>query len=370
MSPSRVFAYDTARVRVEADDPALDWLAECVTPHFAVEGAGAGAPLRVALRTDPPRHAALLARGPAPEGGRIDCFAMDGRVIAHPRWSAPTGATAYDEEFHVFYVAGPDGVEVVADGSRPWSRVALFRVLREVAAAGCHAAARLTVHAAAFVADGRAAILVGGKRAGKTTLLAHALAHPAARFLANDRAVVADGEDPPAVRGMPTIVRLRPEMARFFPEVFRDGSRDPDQACWSRAEVLARPRRRMSEDAPVVLSPPQFVALFAAGQAGVAPLHAVAFPQVDAATLGHRVRALEPEEAGARLHAALLPAPPATGLLGAFGSAPPSRPAGADALADRCRRLAERVRCVECRLGPDAYATDPGARRLVEGLLG
>lgn len=33
-------------------------------------------------------------------------------------------------------------------------------------------------------------------------------------------------------------------------------------------------------------------------------------------------------------------------------------------------RLAERGRCAECRLGPDAYAADPGARRLVEGLFG
>ncbi len=370
MSASRVFAYETTRVRVEADESALDWLGECVAPQFEVEAAGPDESLHVALRNDPARHAALRARGPSPGGERIDCFAMDGRVIAHPRWSAPTGVTAFDEEFHVFYVAGPGRVEVVTDGTRPWSRVALFRVLREVVTTGCHTAGHLMVHAAAFVADGRGAIVVGAKRAGKTSLLAHALAHPAVRFLANDRAVVADGGEAPTVRGIPTIVRVRADMARFFPEVFRDCSRDPDQACWSRAEALGRPRREMPADAAVVLSPPQFVALFAAEQAAAAPLSAVAFPQVDTATTGLSVRVLAPDEAGTRLHAALFPAPPPAGLAAAVAGALPARPAATDALAQRCRRLAERVRCVECRLGPDAYAADPGARRLVEGLLG
>ena len=368
---ARVFAYETARVRVEADDPTLDGLAACVAPQFEVEAAGGDAPRCVALRQDPARHAALRTRGPAPGGERIDCFAMDGRVIAHPRWSAPTGVTAYDEEFDVFYVSRPGRVEVVADGTRPWSRVALFRVLRELVATGCHAAGHLMVHAAAFVADGRGAIVVGAKRAGKTSLLAHALAHPAVRFLANDRAVVADVvAGAPSVRGIPTIVRVRPEMARLFPEVFRDCSRDPDQACRSRAEALARPRREMPADAPLVLSPPQFVALFAATQAAVAPLFAVAFPHVDTATAGLTVRALGAEEAGARLHAALFPAPPPSGLAALVAGASPVPPAAADAIARRCRQLAERVRCVECRLGPDAYAADPGARRLVKDLLG
>ena len=370
MRLSRLFTYEAIRVRVEADDPeSLDWLAECVTPHFHVEVGGADAPTHVALRQDPARHAALSARGPAPDGERIACFALDDRVVAHPRWSGSPGPIVFDEEFRVFYVAdGLGRVEIVADGTRPWSRVALFRVLREVVTTACHGADRLMVHAAALVADGRGVVLVGPKRAGKTSLLAHALAHPAVRFLANDRAVVADGGDAPAVRGMPTIVRVRPDMARFFPGPLRGCPRDPDQACLSRAEARERRLREMPPEAPLVLNPAQFVALFGVEQAAVAPLRVVVFPRVTAEAAGLDVRALAPDEAAARLHAALFPVPTGTSLAAAVASAAPARPAAPGEIARRCRRLAERVRCVECRLGPDAYADDPGARRLVEAI--
>jgi len=370
MRPSRVFAYETSRVRVEADDAAtLDWLAECVTPHFQVEAGGGDAPTHVALRQDPARHAALCTRGPAPDVERMACFAFDGRVVAHPRWSGSPGLTVFDEEFHVFYVAdGPGRVEIVADGTRPWARVALFRVLREVVTTACHGADRLMVHAAGLVADGRGVILVGPKRAGKTSLLAHALTHPDVRFLANDRAVVADGGDTPVVRGMPTIVRVRADMARFFPGPFRACSRDPDQACWSRAEARARQPREMPGEAPVVLSPAQFVTLFGVEQATVAPLRVVVFPRVSAEAAGLDVRALAPDEAAARLHASLFPVPAGPSLAAAVASGPPARAAAPEEIARRCRQLVERVRAVECRLGPDAYAADPGARRLVEAL--
>jgi len=368
MPATRVLRFGNGSVRVETDAPGdLGWLAECLTPQFCIAHDGRHDAV-VTLSRDGRRHRELLARGPAPEGARVVCFALDSRTVSHPRWGDPDGtSTAFDEEYRVFYVIDGRRVDIVADRASPWLRVALLRVVREIIMARCARDGWLAVHGAAAIAGGRAVVIAGPKHAGKTSLLVHALTHPGVALAANDRVMVADGEDPISVRGMPTLVKVRAGTTRLFPRPFATWNGHPDRACLTIEEAARDVRPSGGPDAPLLLSPAQFAAAFGKPQVPAAPLHALVFPRLDGEGDALEVTDLAAPEAERRLQAALFRAgcePPEDQAF-AFGAAA----TGTAGLAARCRRLAERVRCVECRLGPAAYAGDPEAKRFVEAVF-
>lgn len=368
MPASRVLRFGSGSVRVETDAPRdLDWLAECLTPQFDIAHDGAHDAV-VTLSRDGGKHRELLARGPASEGIRVVCFALDSRTVSHPRWDGPAGtSTVFDEEYRVFYVIDGRRVDVVADGASPWVRVALLRVVREIIMARCAREGWLAVHAAAAVAGGRAVVIAGPKHAGKTSLLVHALTHPGAALAANDRVMVADGADLITIRGLPTLVNVRAGTTRLVPRPFATWNGHPDHACLTIEEAARDLRPRAGPDAPLLLSPAQFAAAFGKPQVPAARLHALVFPRLDGEGDALEVTDLAASEAERRLQAALFRAgcEPLEDEAFAFGAAATDRVG----LAARCRRLAERVRCVECRLGPAAYAGDPGAKRFLEAVF-
>jgi hypothetical protein len=117
------------------------------------------------------------------------------------------------------------------------------------------------------------------------------------------------------------------------------------------------------------LSPAQFAAAFGKPQVPAAPLHTLVFPRLEGEADALEVSDLAAPEAGRRLRAALFRAGREAPDGEAFALGPSAPAAPAPEPAARCRRLAERVRCVECRLGPAAYAGDPGAKRFVEAVF-
>ena len=110
---------------------------------------------------------------------QVAFFTLDSRLVRLPRWNG--GATdevvAFDEEFDVYYTVSEARrqVDVLARTLRPWGRVALLRVVRELAMEEAAADGGVFLHAAAFERDGIAYVIAGPKHAGKTTLLVHAL---------------------------------------------------------------------------------------------------------------------------------------------------------------------------------------------------
>jgi hypothetical protein len=91
--------------------------------------------------------------------------------------------------------------------------------VRELAANRAQRTGGLLLHAAAFAAGDQGIVVAGPKRAGKTTLLLHALSAASARYVSNDRVLVTADRGRAIARGVPTIVRVRRGALDRFPAV-------------------------------------------------------------------------------------------------------------------------------------------------------
>lgn len=353
--------------RVDVTSPhaaPLAWLVEFLAPAFHQAGAGDGsAALRVDFRIDRDRHTKLSRAMASASLRSLDGFTRDGSFSRNPAWRAEDGGTWAHEEDGDAYVGVTEGgravtVVVREDEARP--RVALMRVVRELATIALLRSGRIPLHAAAFVLEGRGVLVCGARRAGKTSLLVHAL-RCGAGFLSNDRIFASAGETPLA-RAMPTIVQLRHGTLALFEGL----ARDFEAAAFDRGRTLAecapgmprpRPTPGAGQDRPGI-SPAQLCRLLGAPMQGAAPLGAILFPRIDEAVGGVALEPLDPERAGGLLLRNLLvPSSPARHS-GLFAPAAADRVIPPERLARDCRRLAACVPAFACRLGPGSVATD------------
>ena len=199
----------------------LNWLREFLCPFFELVGEG-HYDCRVALIADDQRFEETLERGPGPDGAEIDCFALDSACVRLPLWNGSgEQALIFDEECQVFYLTGADKtqIEILTRTGNRSARIALMRVVRELAMIHSHMRGGLFIHGAAFSVDGRCVIVAGPKQAGKTTLLMHAMHHRSSKFVANDRVRVVFDERGAVARGMPTIVSIRQDSLEMFPDL-------------------------------------------------------------------------------------------------------------------------------------------------------
>lgn len=354
--------FDGQVIRVEADAHShLCWLIDSLQPPFIEVGAKEKNTRRVRLMHDPVRHLDLVAAGPAPNGNHSCCFLLDSRVVEHPDWNGPGGTrTIYDLEYRVFLIVSESGVDIIADGSSYWSRIALFRVVRELAVANGRGRT-LSLHAAAANVGSRGVLMAGPKRAGKTSLLCHLLGHDGASLVANDRVMVRDRDEPVSVIGVPTIVKVREGTVGLFQECLSQVDRHGDLAC-------RRPGEPPGDDElaeGLLMNPAQFADLVGCDRAAGASLDAIVFPRVteDAEISLSR---LSPEVAISHLEAALYGSRNDDDRVSALT---PDADSSAQNYPERCANLASNIPCFECRMGPGAFAADPGARRFVGGLF-
>jgi hypothetical protein len=342
-------------IAVTAAPAHLAWLREFLSPPFAA-APPAAAQHTVRYTTDPTRYKAVLARGPAPGSRKLACFAFDQREVVYPVWGCVgTETVVFDAEFRSFYVIGGDvaDVEVVAHQDDHWPRIGLMRVVREIAAAHAEAAGALTLHGAAVKFGDGAAILVGPKRSGKTSLMFHALLRPGTALVANDR-VMLEGPDW-RVTGMPTVINVRRGTRALFASAFAPVRDDPARASLSAAERAMRTATSAARpDSALVLNPAQLCEIANAERAGTTPLKAIVFPHVDPDGKGLALKRLDPAAAQAQLPSALFQ--PASRLCISRGR-DPTLPAIADA-AGVLEAAARSIPCFECVLGEDAYAGD------------
>lgn len=355
--------YEQVAIDVVAAAPTLAWLVEFLAPAFgAAPAVGAPADRIVEFRNAPGEHADRHREMASARVRSIDAFTLDGSFARHPAWHGVDGRTwAWDDRCDVFFGVADAGrsVSLLVDRDAAYPRVSLMRVVRELATSAMCEAGRLPVHGAAFLHAGGAVVLCGPKRAGKTSLLVHALRCGGA-FLSNDRLFVDVDASQPQARAAPTIVMLRDGTLELFAplrKAFEEARFDRGRTLSECAPGVPRPEPRAGPgfDRPGI-SPAQLCALLDAPMAEAAPVATLLFPRLDPAADGIALEPLGPAEAGSALEASLLrPSRPArhSELF-----APGRAPIPAEREVERCRRLVERVPAYACRLGPRAFESD------------
>jgi hypothetical protein len=354
----KVLAYDDLAIGVAADTSGhLAWLEEFLCPPFrAVPDAPAA--VTITLTVDKRRHQAW-ARDWRPAGD-VDCFALDSTVLHLPVRREPDGTlVVWDEQFVLFYRIDPQTrhVEVLAHRDRPALRTPLMRLVREVAMNHARRRGQLFLHAASVAVGGRAAVVCGVKNAGKTTLLLHLMSALGTDYVGNDRAVVGLDGDTPRLRGMPSIVTVRPPTLALLPE-FR--ARLMASGYHSRATLAELaggepcPPATFS-DGRYGLTPVQMAELVGAERVNEATAHSLAFPSVTRRPGPIRVRPLDRNVAATRLATSAWDGSNLNRIASAldFATAPSAGPPAWQAL---CERLVDQVRCYEVELGNEAYA--------------
>lgn len=364
-------AYRGLRIRVDSPEPSLlAWLAEFLTPAFA-PGNAEPVDCRVSVVADAERLAAARAAVPA-DAAPVTCLVQDRELIRLPARRVGGALTVRDDAAGVAYLVSPDRrhVTLLTAAGNTAGRTALMKVVREVAMSAAWRPPGLVLHAAAFALDGHAALLAGPKRAGKTSLLLHALRIPGARLLSNDRVVLAADGGRLVAHGLPTIVTLRPDtVARLFAEETARRSALRYHFGLTVAEAEARPPAADPSPRALGCSPAQLARLLGVERVGERTAVALLLPRVDPDARGIALRRLDTEEAARRLPDVLFAAHRAPQVSDAF--ALPERsamPTAAD-LAARWRAGVERLRVFDCRLGPDAYAGD-AAEQLLAPVFG
>jgi hypothetical protein len=339
-------------VRVSALRQAdVEWLGENLAPCF-VAATASHPDWWIEVAVTPRRHELLVRRLTDGGGGPSAGFQIDGDPGAIVGLASDPG-TFHDSELDVFYSADVERrrIEVIAAAPRDATRIALLRVVREIATDHLVDRGWIPFHASAYSDAGRGVLVVGPKRAGKTSLLMHALASPSSRPISNDRAIVGLSADGTLrLEGLPTVVRIRSGTAELL------GLGGVSAAGhWRARQTLAEAERSRSTGTPTAaslplsLSPRQFHHLLDRAPVADASLHQILFPRVDPGHVGMTALPLLPQEAAERLQVNRLPSGTSP-LLHRNGG--PARTDGADAA---IKRLVAACPAWECILGRGAF---------------
>lgn len=362
------YTYLDLTVSVASEDSrALAWLDHFMRPWFEDgDGRRGGACLAVKLSIGEP-----VTVTPGSRADLAACYLLDTRVVAHPvvRRDA-TSCSITDMELGVTYEVDQSGrIEIVTATDSPGARVALMRVVRELAMLDASARARPVIHGAVVAIGRRAVAICGPKGSGKTSMLLNALLTPTARFVANDRAIVSVVGGAVTARGLPTIVALKPGTLELFPSIAPRIREAPNRHWLTPDEsrgLVGRPWRKPEK--PIDLAPADFCNLMGVESLAQAALAAVVFPRIDPQFRGVDLTRLNRAAALERLSDSTVGAHLADRRADAFAvgvlSASPDMSSRAD---DGTALLAE-LPCFDVRLGRDAYSV-PGLPDAIARLL-
>jgi hypothetical protein len=287
----------------------LDWLEEFLAPAFT-RANPAVCDRRVMLDTDAARHAAMLDLGPAPCQAPVSCFVMDSHIICYRKWGGtdPAERVVFDAEHQIFYRVdertGDIGILAMARPDR--ARMALMRVVRELAMVASVESGGLLLHGAAFATGARGVVLAGPKGAGKTTLLLHLLRVAGTALLANDRVLVRIDEGRPLLRGMPTVVKIRPGTLAMLPALAAaivGAAYDHTRTVWESSQGPGGPRLGSDETSRLTLA--QLSRITGSVILAQAELSRLVFLHGSDATSGIRLERLDPETTARRLRTVL-----------------------------------------------------------------
>lgn len=365
--------YQQLTVEVRASPSHLEWLTEFVCPHFELISS-TSPDRRVALRAHREEYDALWDAGPSKEGLRVGCFAFDNRLLELPEWTAlADDRVIFDDKFECFYCIAADGgaVTILQREDHFHGRIPLMRVVREWAMHGAMRSGCLVLHASAVAIDDQAIVITGPKRAGKTTLLIHALALPETAYLSNDRVIVSFGETDLLAVGMPTILTIRSSTLSFLPQLSDRlrSSRFHHHRTLGESERAAQ-RILPWNDGRYGLTPAQFCKLVDTSAKRAGHLQALFVPTITERPGGIHLVPISPPKAHKLLTDSMFG-------FGAWSELPdvflsPTHPSGQPASDPReiCSRLVERVPTFECRLGLQAFDEPAALGQLITEVLG
>lgn len=352
------YGFGPVTVDVVTDGVELNrWLGEFLAPSIASVPFGRGDAV-VRFGSDPDAFEALERRS-ASATRRTPCFSLDDQVVTLPAWDDEAGVVLADSDLHCFYQVldhrpgQAPTVDIVGRAGELRARFGLMRVVREILTARRLArGGLLDLHAAAFELGGRAVLIAGGKHAGKTTVLCHALGSNRARAIANDRVFVDVERDGGQVYGIPTLVGIRRDTLALFPGLRGATDGRPVLLCDGEEELergaVAQGRNVRS------LSLSQFAERRGSSVVSAAPLSAVVFPEIVGDITSWKVNELSRVEGLERLARCIhggrrnRSRPTVFGELGgpAVGQPDP---------AEIVERLGGTVRFFKCTLGTRAY---------------
>ena len=366
------YQYLDLTVSVESEDARpLAWLDHFMFPWFAPDGQKADGPDQRGLSVELTLDEGAVASAHTITGEVAACFLLDTRVVSHPvvRRDGDTQTIA-DTELGVTYEVDLWGrIVIVAPADSPGARIALMRVVRELAMLDAAARGRPVIHGAVVALGASAVAICGAKGSGKTSMLINALSTPGARYVSNDRAIVNVQGGAVTARGLPTIVALKPGTLELFPNIvplIREAPNrhwlTPDES----RDLVGRPWR--DPEKPIDLAPADFCSLIGVEPLAQATLAAVVFPHVDPTFRGVELTRLDRAAALERLRDSTVGARLADRRADAFAvgdlSASRDDTHRAD---DGAARLAE-LPCFDIRLGRDAFA-EPGLPDAILRLL-
>ena len=364
------YRYGSAAVSVNSNDPdTARWLEEFLSPWLCT-----GPPARgsdsVRLTWSDSLCSDLEREAGQASTRHVDCFTLDSEIVGLPGWTKGGTLVIAEHERECFFRVRGSDVEIVARPGNRRVRTNLMRIVRELAVTRMRAQTEcLDVHAAAFVAEDRAFLVVGPKRAGKTTLLVHALASGRTALLANDRVFVDVSGKPGCAVGVPTVVSLRAGTLALYPRLLT-GASSGDPPVLSHAGEPGAHDDGATAGGPagrLVLSTRQLAGRLGVDCARSAAVAAILFPEIDPAETHWSLAPLAPGEGVARLLASRY-----------GGHARPSRPTVFEEVAGGktrrneealVERLATGPSLYRCRLGVDAYRDIDGGRSLIGDIL-
>jgi hypothetical protein len=337
------------------------WLAEFLGPVFRQGNHAADAHYHVDAIVDADRFDALVAGRPDGALPEAVAFVLDQRTLTTSSWRDPrSGLPAFfDAAHHTIYLRQTDspGVTVVARTGGRLFRGAVMRIVREVAMTRAWTDNSLVLHASAFATGQGAVVVAGPKRAGKTSVLLHALHAPGAAFIANDRVVLAVDGHGCSADGMPSIASLRRSTLAMFPSLGDTLATRGYRAHLTCAECEGTVAPRGESDGAT--SPAQLCRAVGVPMSARAPAMAILLPQVDLSSSGFDLRPLSTTEADARFEVVR------------FASASRGRTSeifrtdGTDVVVDLSRARAvwshatASVPVFECRIGRGAFDRTP-----------
>ncbi len=292
-------------VTVEVSCPTdgdVEWLAEFLRPVFRQGNHAAGAHYHVDAIVDADRFDALVAGRPDGVLPEAVAFVLDQRTLTTSSWRDPrSGLPAFfDPAHHTIYLRHTDspGVTVVARTGGRLFRGAVMRVVREVAMTRAWTVNSVVLHASAFATEHGAVVVAGPKRAGKTSLLLHALHAPGVAFIANDRVVLAADGHGFTADGMPSIASLRHSTLAMFPGLSDTLATRGYRAHLTCAECEGSVTARGESDGST--SPAQLCRAVGVPMSASAPAMAILLPRVDLSSSGFDIRPLSRTEADGR----------------------------------------------------------------------
>jgi hypothetical protein len=337
----------------------LKWLEEFMSPSFAERGCQSRKEIR--LIVDDRLYAQMLRLVPPAPQTLVDCFTKDGAFepfVALRDEQDRELLYSSQEECFLLPACDKERIDLLAPSDCWTTRRCLMRLVRELATIQALHQGDLFLHGAAVECRGDAIVLAGAKRSGKTTMLMNALRQGSTRYLSNDRIFIERTRDAIQARGMPTIVRVRPDSLAHVPGLKPPAWEHPyryyltSSECEQRSALL-----QPAYQEPPAMSPPQFCGWLGVEMATKAPLRAIVFPRIDPAVSDYSLQPMRPADAEPLLAANAFFAGETGPVAKAFAPGWQGATLDLDRLRQSYHDLSRRCTLLSCSIGTSAFTS-------------